>query len=154
MSKRGRRPEQEEGQQRGEKRARDFSHLVAGGSSSAKDKWGKADEEDGTAEAAEDEKANFGLSGALNKDTSTGNTYRGITLKWSEPSDARKPDKHWRLYVFKADELISTLHLHRQSAYMVGRQKAVADIHVEHLSISKQHAVFQFRLHEAPKPRR
>ena len=106
--------------------------------------WGTA-EDNAEAEPVAKEKANFGLSGALGKDRSTGNTYKGVKLKWSEPSDARKPDAKWRFYVFKADKHIDTLHLHRQSAYLVGREKKVADMVVEHQSISKQHAVIQFR---------
>ncbi|CAN0560954.1 unnamed protein product, partial [Laminaria digitata] len=42
----------------------------------------------------------------------------------------------------------ATLHIHRQSAYLVGREKRVADIVVDHPSCSKQHAVIQFRLFE------
>lgn len=42
----------------------------------------------------------------------------------------------------------ATLHIHRQSAYLVGREKRVADIVVDHPSCSKQHAVVQFRLFE------
>ena len=34
-------------------------------------------------------KANFGLSGALAGDTQTGNVYNGVTLKFTEPSEAR-----------------------------------------------------------------
>ena len=52
------------------------------------------------------EKANFGLSGALAKDVSTGNTHNGVVMKWSEPPEARVPEKKWRLYVFKNDENI------------------------------------------------
>lgn len=43
---------------------------------------------------------------------------------------------------------LATLHIHRQSAYLVGREKRVADIVVDHPSCSKQHAVVQFRLFE------
>ena len=35
------------------------------------------------------------------------------------------------------------LHIHRQSAYLIGRDRAVADILVEHPSCSKQHAAIQ-----------
>ncbi len=35
------------------------------------------------------------------------------------------------------------LHIHRQSAYLVGRDRLVADIAIDHPSCSKQHAVFQ-----------
>eukprot|EP00941_MAST-03F_sp_MAST-3F-sp1_P004147 g4147.t1 len=88
---------------------------------------------------------NFGLSGALAKDERTGNTLNGVTLKWSEPPEARLPSRRWRLYEFKGEEQLSTLHLHRQSAYLIGRDSRVADIHCLHASISGQHAVFQFR---------
>ena len=37
------------------------------------------------------------------------------------------------------------LHIYRQSAYLIGRDRAVADIHTEHPSCSKQHAALQFR---------
>jgi len=41
------------------------------------------------------------------------------------------------------------LHIHRQSAYLIGRDRAVADLAIEHPSCSKQHAVIQFRqVHE------
>jgi smad nuclear-interacting protein 1 len=36
--------------------------------------------------------------------------------------------------------------VHRKSAFLVGRDKAVADILTEHESCSKQHAVLQYRL--------
>ena len=35
------------------------------------------------------------------------------------------------------------LHIHRQSAYLIGRDRTVADIPLEHPSCSKQHAVIQ-----------
>lgn len=40
------------------------------------------------------------------------------------------------------------LHLHRQSAYLLGRLRRIADIAIDHPSCSKQHAVFQFRVIE------
>mmetsp|Transcript_11781 Transcript_11781/g.15298 ORF Transcript_11781/g.15298 Transcript_11781/m.15298 type:complete len:148 (-) Transcript_11781:90-533(-) len=76
----------------------------------------------------------------------TGMMYKGILLKWSEPPDAHMPKKRWRIYVFKNDEILDTLHIHRQSAYLVGREEKIADILVEHPSCSKQHAVIQFRV--------
>ena len=92
------------------------------------------------------ELANFGLSGALAKDTQTGNaTYNGIVLKFSEPPEARTPNTRWRLYVFRDTELLQTLHISKQSAYLFGREKAVADILVEHPSLSRQHCVLQYR---------
>ena len=73
------------------------------------------------------EKANFGLSGALAKDVVTGNVYNGVILKWTEPLDAKAPSRGWRVYVFKGEEVVDTLHLHRQSAFLFGREARVAD---------------------------
>ncbi|EED92886.1 hypothetical protein THAPSDRAFT_262193, partial [Thalassiosira pseudonana CCMP1335] len=89
-------------------------------------------------------KPEFGLSGALATDSNTGNVYNGVTLKFSEPPEARIPNTRWRLYVFR-DDLIDTYHISRQSAYLFGRERKVADIPVDHPSLSKQHAVLQYR---------
>lgn len=40
---------------------------------------------------------------------------------------------------------LDVLHISRQSCYLLGRDRAVADIPIDHPSISKQHAVIQFR---------
>ena len=96
----------------------------------------------------------FGLSGALSRDASSGLvTLAGRALKYAEPAEARAPDKHWRLHVFKgAAEVGEPLRLHRQSAFLVGRDRSVADIALDHPSCSKQHAVIQFRLVALPQP--
>lgn len=39
-----------------------------------------------------------------------------------------------------------TLHIHRQSAFLMGRDRKVCDLPIDHPSCSKQHAVFQYRL--------
>ena len=96
--------------------------------------------------ATEKEKSNFGLSGALAKDAKTGNMVSGVLMKWSEPPDAAMPSAQWRFYVFKFDKLLQTMHIHRKSAFLVGRDDRVADILLDHQSCSKQHAVVQFRL--------
>lgn len=100
-------------------------------------------------------KANFALSGALATDTTTGNARDGITLKFSEPPEARVPNTRWRLYVFRKKEggtitdgnndFIDTYHISKQSSYLFGRERKVADIPVDHSSLSKQHAVLQYR---------
>ena len=92
-------------------------------------------------------KADFGLSGALRRDARTGNVRNGVELKWSEPSDSRVPDVQWRLYVYKGggDAPVDTLSIHRQAAYLVGRDRTVVDLPIDHPSASKQHAVVQFR---------
>lgn len=103
-------------------------------------------------------KANFGLSGALANDDQTGNVQNGIKLKFSEPPEARIPNTRWRLYVFKtsgesaasnkeesASALLDTLHISKQSSYLFGRERKIADIPVDHPSLSKQHCVLQYR---------
>lgn len=115
--------------------------------------WGNVPKEEEEAKAAqkaiipdeEKEKANFGLTGTLAKDKNTGNIYNGVVLKWSEPLDACRPIKRWRLYVFKGDDVLETLYIHRQSAYLLGKEKLVADIVLGHPTCSKQHAVIQYR---------
>ena len=116
-------------------------------------KWGtkaeddEDDERERRYEADEDAaKPDFGLSGALAKDENTGNVYKGHVLKWTEPDDARKPVDRWRIYEYKNGEQVKILHIHRQSAFLVGRIKDIADILTMHPSCSGQHAVLQFRL--------
>jgi smad nuclear-interacting protein 1 len=92
-------------------------------------------------------KPNFGPSGLLAAETNTVKAADGTStvLKYNEPPEARKPILGWRLYVFKDTEQVELLHIHRQSAYLVGRDRLVADIALEHPSCSKQHAAFQYR---------
>ncbi|NWI94260.1 SNIP1 protein, partial [Pitta sordida] len=95
--------------------------------------------------AVSKEKPSFELSGALLEDT---NTFRGVVIKYSEPPEARIPKTRWRLYPFKNDEFLPVMYIHRQSAYLLGRHRRIADIPIDHPSCSKQHAVFQYRLVE------
>ena len=60
----------------------------------------------------------------------------------------------WRLYPLKGDELLDLIYIHRQSAYLIGRDSRVgavhaaaardgaqvADIPLAHPSVSSQHA--------------
>lgn len=69
----------------------------------------------------------------------------GVVVKYSEPEDAHKPTRRWRLYPFKGDQALEAIPLHRQSSYLVGRDRLIADIPTDHPSCSKQHAVIQFR---------
>ncbi|CAA7394442.1 unnamed protein product [Spirodela intermedia] len=97
-------------------------------------------------EEKQKQKPSFELSGKLAEET---NRVRGITLLFTEPSDARKPDVRWRLYVFKGGEVLNEpLYVHRQSCYLFGRERRIADVPTDHPSCSKQHAVLQFRLVE------
>lgn len=109
--------------------------------------WGKHAEgnkpSDAEAGPIEKEKPNFGLSGKLTEDT---NKVNGIVIKYAEPQEARKPKRRWRLYPFKGEQALPTLFIHRQSCYLIGRDRKICDIPVDHPSCSKQHAVLQYRL--------
>lgn len=100
-------------------------------------------------EPAEKEKPNFALSGLLaaasNSVTQTDGT--SIALKYHEPPEARKPPTkdEWKLFVFKGPDILETIDLSKRSCWLVGRELAVVDMGAEHPSISKQHAVIQFR---------
>lgn len=96
-------------------------------------------------EDVEKEKPSLALSGNLAKDT---NLVNGIVVKYNQPPEARKPRRRWRLYCFKGDTELPFYQIHRQSAYLFGRDRLVADIPVDHPSCSKQHAVLQYRLVE------
>ncbi|XP_045136539.1 FHA domain-containing protein DDL-like isoform X2 [Portunus trituberculatus] len=106
---------------------------------------GGGDDGNGNAEGEEQEreKPNLAVTGKLAEDT---NMYNGVVIKYSQPSEARKPKRRWRWYIFKGDEELPFLPLHRQSAYLIGRDRKVADIPTDHPSCSKQHAVLQYRL--------
>ena len=90
-----------------------------------------------------EEGVDMGLSGNLLSDT---NTVNGIVVRYSEPQEARKPKTKWRLYVFKGNEELPILYVHRQSAYLLGRDRKIADIPLDHPSCSKQHAALQYRM--------
>ncbi len=96
----------------------------------------------------EKQKPNFQPSGLLAAASNTIATSNGnIVLKYHEPPEARKPpsSQHWRLYIFKGDEILDTLDLYTQSCWLFGREVSVCDYALEHPSCSKQHAVIQFR---------
>ena len=100
----------------------------------------------GDGPAPDKQKPNFKPTGLLAKEA---NTVAGTTtvLKYHEPPEARKPPakEAWRMYVFKGKDLVDTIYLHQRSAWLYGRDQKVTDYLLEHPSISKQHAVIQFR---------
>lgn len=98
----------------------------------------------------EKEKPNYTPSGKLAAETNmVANT--SVILKYNEPPQARLPpaSSPWRLYIFKGDTLLETLPIHTRTCWLFGRERLVADCPIEHPSCSKQHAVIQFRHHEA-----
>ena len=103
-------------------------------------------EYDDDADAAPDApkiKPNYEATGKL---AESANKINGVGVNYGEPPDATKPTKHWRLYVFKGKEAIDPYHIHRQSMYLMGRERRVADIPLDHPSCSSQHCVLQFRM--------
>jgi smad nuclear-interacting protein 1 len=72
-----------------------------------------------------------------------------VVLKYHEPPEARKPSSKdvWKLFVFKGkgEDVIDTVDLNGRSCWLVGRELSVADLPTQHPSVSKQHAVVQFR---------
>lgn len=98
------------------------------------------------------EKPNFAPSGALAAAANAVTTASGesVTLKYHEPPEARKPPPkdRWKLFIFKGDAVVDTVELSQRSCWLVGRETAVVDLPAEHPSVSKQHAVIQFRFVE------
>ena len=98
----------------------------------------------------EKEQPNFKPTGALAaaaNAVTVGGTGETVTLKYHEPPEARKPPPRdrWKLFVFKGKDVVDTIELSLRSCWLVGRDRAVVDLPAEHPSISKQHAVLQFR---------
>lgn len=98
------------------------------------------------------EKPNFGTTGVLAAASNSVAQMDGssITLKYHEPAEARKPSPRdqWKLFVFKGGDVADTVDLSARSCWLVGREATVVDLPAEHPSISKQHAVIQFRYTE------
>mmetsp|Transcript_2469 Transcript_2469/g.5711 ORF Transcript_2469/g.5711 Transcript_2469/m.5711 type:complete len:153 (-) Transcript_2469:1215-1673(-) len=87
------------------------------------------------------EKPNFKPSGILARYQ---NQREGTPLIYTEPGDADRPLGLWKLYVFKGDEELEPIDL-KDSWTLFGRAEEVCDHFLEHPTISKQHAVIQFR---------
>lgn len=98
------------------------------------------------------EKPNYGTTGVLAAASNSVAQADGtrITLKYHEPPEARKPPPRdvWKLFVFKGGDTVDTIDLGARSCWLVGRDAAVVDVMAEHPSLSKQHAVIQFRYTE------
>ncbi|KAH8888600.1 SMAD/FHA domain-containing protein [Thozetella sp. PMI_491] len=95
------------------------------------------------------EQPNFGNTGVLAAASNSVTQADGssVTLKYHEPAEARKPPPkdQWKLFVFKGPDVVDTIDLSARSCWLVGREMAVVDLPAEHPSLSKQHAVIQFR---------
>jgi smad nuclear-interacting protein 1 len=91
------------------------------------------------------EKPNYEESGRLKADLTV--TQNGVVLKHAEPDDAADPPERpkYRMYVFDGDNIVDTIRLSERSWYMYGRDSRVCTVLVDDKSVSKQHAVIQFR---------
>lgn len=107
--------------------------------------------EDGEPEKPK-EKPNYGNTGVLAAASNSVAQADGtsIALKYHEPAEARKPPPRdqWKLFVFKGPDVVDTIDLSLRSCWLIGREMSVVDLPAEHPSISKQHAVIQFRYTE------
>ncbi|XP_951926.1 uncharacterized protein TA15135 [Theileria annulata] len=92
----------------------------------------------------EKEKPNFEPSGLLAIET---NNRNGIQLKYVVPEESIKPDLSWRLYIFKSNdkEPPKVIKIDEKEYYLIGKDHRIVDINLFHPSISKQHAVIQYR---------
>ncbi|KAL8708815.1 MAG: hypothetical protein Q9220_006376 [cf. Caloplaca sp. 1 TL-2023] len=102
----------------------------------------------------EKHKPNYAPTGLLAAETNTitnpTSSSKPIVLKYHEPPTARLPPPSisYLLYTFKPpapEPLSPPIKLHTRTCWLLGRQALVADIPLEHPSISGQHAVLQFR---------
>ncbi|XP_030023625.2 probable serine/threonine-protein kinase DDB_G0280133 [Manduca sexta] len=133
-----------------ERRSRERKTRFTDNNESKEYSWGKADvKKESDKNKGEKEKPNFGLSGKLTADA---NTVNGVVIKYTEPDDAKQPKRRWRFYPFKGDKALPILYIHRQSAFLIGRDKKVCDIPLEHPSISKQHSALQYRATPFTRP--
>lgn len=105
------------------------------------------------------EKPNFGTTGhlAAASNSIVRSDGRATALKYHEPSEASRPAAGtWRMFVFapaSKNSIEDELDLSARSCWLIGRDREVADIWVTPDgsggdSVSKQHAVVQFRLVE------
>ncbi|KAL3426408.1 fha domain protein [Phlyctema vagabunda] len=103
----------------------------------------------GDKELPEKQKPNFAPTGLLAAASNQIQQADGTTvvLKYHEPPEARKPPAkdEWKLFVFKGADIVETIELSIRSCWLIGRELSVVDMAAEHPSISKQHAVIQFR---------
>jgi smad nuclear-interacting protein 1 len=101
----------------GRDKREDFRHAI-------KEEQPKQSEASDSPQKPEEPKQepNFGLSGKLTADT---NTLRGIVIKYNQPPEARISPIRWRLYEFKDNEEPRIIYVHRQSAYLIGREAKV-----------------------------
>ena len=87
---------------------------------------------------------NYSRSGLLSQSSTTDPTRPKAKI-YSEPLGSVNPPPKYRLYTFKEGKEIEMTPLVGQSFFLIGRDLALCTIQATHPSISKQHAVIQFR---------
>jgi smad nuclear-interacting protein 1 len=88
-------------------------------------------------------KINLELTGKLAQET---NLVQGVVVvKYNEPVEAKLSPIKWRIYIFKGQEQLDVYHVHRKTSYLIGKDRRVVDIPIDHPSCSKQHAALQYR---------
>eukprot|EP01119_Soliformovum_irregulare_P001080 TRINITY_DN10809_c0_g1_i2.p1 TRINITY_DN10809_c0_g1~~TRINITY_DN10809_c0_g1_i2.p1 ORF type:complete len:502 (-),score=124.38 TRINITY_DN10809_c0_g1_i2:24-1529(-) len=79
------------------------------------------------------------------KSSAESNTPK-IDLLYNPPVWSAKPPYEYKLDVLKNGTIIETIQIHDKGYYLIGRlPPEVADISMEHQSISRQHAIIQHR---------
>eukprot|EP00892_Ulva_mutabilis_P005833 jgi/Ulvmu1/3621/UM017_0033.1 len=95
---------------------------------------------------------NFMLSGVLAADSKR--DQRGVVQKYAPPDDACMPTTRWRIYIYKGDPGTGdaaqqgkpiTLIQGKKTHWVLGKDRQVCDIFAQHGSISREHAVVQFK---------
>ncbi|XP_011310478.1 kanadaptin [Fopius arisanus] len=67
-----------------------------------------------------------------------------LPLAYNEPSWSGRPPSGYKAEVLKSGVILNTIELSKQSFFVVGRLP-VCDIHLQHPTISRYHAILQFR---------
>jgi len=107
----------------------------------SKMEWGKKPGESDS-ESIEKEKPDYKPSGLLNKSK---DTIRDVETKYVESPDGAIPKLKWRLYPFKGEQKLETIPIFTKSYYLLGKDRKIVEISLDHPSCSRQHSVIQFR---------
>eukprot|EP00090_Calanus_glacialis_P045206 TRINITY_DN8245_c0_g1_i1.p1 TRINITY_DN8245_c0_g1~~TRINITY_DN8245_c0_g1_i1.p1 ORF type:complete len:740 (-),score=270.81 TRINITY_DN8245_c0_g1_i1:59-2278(-) len=77
-------------------------------------------------------------------------TIQTVPLHYLEPSWGGVPDKPYSLEIMKNGTIVDTFKLENKSFYTIGRLP-VCDVPFEHPSLSRYHAVLQFKTNPSPE---
>lgn len=88
---------------------------------------------------------NYSRSGLLSQSATDPTTCPKSKIAYKEPLGSTNPPPKYRLYTFKEGKELEMTPLVDQSFFLIGRDHSLCTIQAAHPSISKQHAVIQFR---------